>query len=70
LVLQVELAERPRGLVVDADEEEMVEDGADVARPVEEQLEEDLRHQKQACFDAEVKGKQLIVVVKEKEDLT
>jgi hypothetical protein len=56
--------------VVDADEEQVVEDGAHVGRPVQEELEEDLRHQEETGFDAEVHREQLVVVVEQQQHLT
>ena len=41
LLLGIEVLEGLGGLVEDADEEEVVEDGADVEGPVQEELEED-----------------------------
>lgn len=56
--------------MVDADEHQVVEDGPHVARPVQEQLEEHLRHQKQAGLNAEVHWEQLVVVVQQQQHLS
>ena len=55
--------------MVDADEEEVVEDGAHVGRPVQEQLEEDLGHEEEASLDAEVHREELVVVVEQQQHL-
>lgn len=55
--------------MVEADEEQVVEDGADVGRPVQEELEEDLGHEEGAGLDAEVHGEELVVVVEQQQHL-
>lgn len=63
LVLEVHLSDGLRWLVVNPNEEKMVEDGAYVARPMQEKLEEDFRHKVETCLDAKIDRKEAIVIV-------
>ena len=56
--------------MVDTDEEQMVEDGAHVGWPVQEEFKEDLWHQEQAGFNAEIYREELVVIVDQKQHLT
>jgi hypothetical protein len=56
--------------VVDAYEEEVVEDGADVEGPMQEHLEEDFGHEEDGDFDPELDWQYFVVVVEDQQDFT
>jgi hypothetical protein len=56
--------------VVDPDEEEMMEDGADIVRPMQKQLEEYLSHDVARYFDSKLHWKCGKIVIKHDQYLT
>lgn len=70
LIFEVHLLDGFRWFMKYPNEKQMVKDSSHVARPMQEELKENLRHEVETCFNAKINRKEAIVIVDKQQDLS